>query len=424
MRSIRANHNLLAVSAYAQETAINTEKAFDLALPVDMESIITLTQRRENNSNEATGLEEPDAIYDNGGMSEAALSFSKAQPQHFAFIGAFGMGEISSAVAGDGYQHTITPILGETDEDRSNPSFSAMQKISDILKRRFISMFVDSFTATFAKDDWVKLTANVKGTGKYVDNVVSEDITADDDVTSLTLAANAVEGSTAAARLDSIHSIAVELSSGVWTQVAFSAVSSATPAVITIIAPGATSTSKTYRVLYVPDEAAAFTFPSKVQETPLRVSQLNVNIGGSWNGTTFSGGKTVSSEINSIEWSFNNNMEIQFVPGAGGAYAAAGYRVGRTQTVKIDRKMRDFLLQQHVIDNDNFGLKILCEGALYDDTHKYQVEIIFPQVAVLKSDPKVSNKQNVEEGELQVLDNATYGSVIMRVKNLQATYAA
>jgi hypothetical protein len=384
-----------------------------------------LSQRREDNSNEATGMEEPDAIYDNGSTSQAPFSFSKAQPQHFAFILAYALGAVSSSVAGDGYKHTITPINGEVDNDRSVPSFSAMQRLGDtILKRRFVSMFADGFTANFSKDDWVKLTADIKGTGKFIDNVVKETVSAAGNVTEITLAENAVEGATVPTRLDNVQRIRVELTPGVWTEVSYTAVSSATPAVITIDDPGGDLTLVNYEILYIPDEAAAFTFPAKVQETPLRVSQLTVVMGGKWNGSAFQGGRSLSSEINSIEWKFANNLEVEFVPGAGGSYAASGYRQGRTQTVTIDRKMMEFIMQQHVIDNDTFGFRILCEGALYDATNKYQVEIIFPKLGILKADPKVDNKRNTESAEIQVLQDATYGSVIVNVKNLQATYAA
>jgi hypothetical protein len=424
MRSIRANNNLLAVSAYGKETAINTEHAFDISLPVDMESIITLDQRREDNSNEATGMEEPDAIYDNGALSQAQLSFSKAQPQHFAFVAGYALGTIASTAAGTGYLHTITPIDGEEDANRSVPSFSAMQRLGEVLKRRFVSMFVDSFTATFAKDDWVKLVADVKGTGRFVDNVIEDTLSAPGNAVSLTLATNGVQGATAQERLDNVQRIRCELTPGVWTEVVYSAVSAVTPAVITITSPGGTVSPVNYKILYVPIEAAAFTFPAKLQETPLRVAQLTVNMGGTWNGTAFAGGRALSSEVNSLEWKFQNNLEVEFVPGAGGAYAASCYRPGRTQTVTLDRKMMEFIIQQHVITNDTFGLRILCEGALYDATNKYQVEIIFPKIGVLKSDPKVDNKRNTESAELQVLQDATYGSVIVKVKNLQAAYAA
>ena len=99
-------------------------------------------------------------------------------------------------------------------------------------------------------------------------------------------------------------------------------------------------------------------------------------------------------------------------------------REGRTQTLKLDREFRDYILQQHIDDNDTFGVYILCEGAIYDTPHKYQVEIIFPSVAVLTAPLSVDGKRLGEAGDLKVLEDDTYGSVIAKVKNLQATYAA
>lgn len=424
MRSIRANHNLIAVSAALRETAINTEQTMDLSVAAAIGDVIGLDYRRENNADEATGMEEPDYIYDNGSTSQVGLNFPKAQPQHFALFLSYALGLSTPTAAGTGYLHTITPIAGELDADRSNPSFTAMQRYGKtILKRRFMSMFVDGFTASFKKDDWVGLSVDVKGSGKFVDNVVQESLSAMENATSLTLAANGVQGATAQDRLDNVQQIMVELTAGVWTEVAYSAVSAATPGVITITAPGATATSRTYKVLYVPTEAAAFTFPAKVQETPLRVAEMTLTMGGTWNGTTFSGGRGMTSEINSLEWKFANNLKIEFVPGAGGAYATSSWRTGRAQSLALDRKMREFIFQQRMIDNSQFGVRILAEGALYDATNKYQVEVIFPLVSVLKADMKVDGKVMAEAGDLQVLEDATYGSVIARVKNLQSGYA-
>ena len=424
MRSTRANHNLLAVSAGYRETAINTEKALDLSLAVGLDDVLILEPRRENNSNEATGLEEPDFIYDKGGMSKGSFKFPKAQPQHFAFLLAFALGNTVSTAAGAGYLHTITPIQGDLDLARSQPSFSAMQRYGKtILKRRFLSMFVDSLTASFKKDDWVGISADVKGTGKFLDNVIEETISAAGNTASLSLAANGVQGSTAGERLDNVQRIRAELAPGVWTEVAYSAVSAATPAVVTITPAGGTATPVNYKVLYIPIEAAAFNFPSKIQETPLRVAELTVNMGGTWNGTTFVGGRELTSELSSIEWKFSNKLEIEFLPGAGGNYASSCYRPGREQTISIDRKMREMIMQRHMIDNSQFGMRLLAEGAEYQAGHKYQVELIFPRLAVLAADPKVAGKVMTEAGNIQVLEDPVYGSVIARVKNLQQGYA-
>lgn len=486
-RNFMATHNLIAVSANKAETAINKEQTLDTTMLCALGDVINLEPRRESNAEEATGKEEPDAVYDLGNVAAAPLNFEKAQPQHFAFLLAYALGSVSSGAAGSGYEHTITPIDGDLDGDRSNPSFTAGQRFGKtVLKRRFASMFVGSITAGFSKDEWCKISGETKGSGKVIDNVYEESITAAENATELTLAANAVEGSTAAERLSNVQRIRVELSTGVWTEVAYSAVSAATPAVITITAPAGSATTKTYKVLYIPTEVAPsnwaattayalgdlckpttpndywyictvagtsdateptwpttiggtvvdatatwecitdawMTFPSKVTETPLRVSQLTLKVGGAWSGSAFAGGRTLSSEIKSIEWTFNNNQAVEFVPGASGAYATRGIREGRTQTITLNREFREYILQQHIDDNDTLGLYILAEGAVYDDPHKYQVEIIFPTVSVLKAPLSVDGKRMAEAGDLVVLEHDTYGSVIAKVKNLQSTYAA
>lgn len=427
MRNIRATQNLMAVSAAARETAINTEQTMALSLLVDQGDILDLERRRENNQNEMTGKEEPDTVYDLGNKSTGKLTFNKAQPQHFAFILGYGLGSVATAAAGSlGKQHTITPIAADLDASRSNPSFTAMMRYGDmVLKRRFASMFVDSFTASFSKDDWCKISANLKGTGKATDNITSESITALDNVESLTLAANGVQGSTAPLRLDNVHQIKTQIAgTGPWVEVAFSAVSSATPAVITITSPGGAGTSTTYKVLYVPTEPAWCTFPSRVSETPLRVAQCTFNMGGAWGGSTFTGGKAMASEIQSIEWNCNNGLEIDFILGAGDAYAGKCFRPQRTQTLKVNREFREYILQQHIDDNDTFGVYLLARGALYESGHYYEVELIWPKCAVLNAPLSVDGKKLAEAGDLIVLQDDTYGSVIARVKNLQTAYVA
>lgn len=425
MRSYRANHNIFSVSAAAQETAINTEQTMDLSMMVAIGDVVKIDSRRENNGDEATGYEEPDQIYDLGAMSSGSLNFSKMQPQHAAFVMAYALGAIATTAQGSGYKHTITPIAGDLDADRSVPSFTAMQRLGNAIKKtRFLSMFVDSFSLTAAKDSWVSLSAELKGTGKRVNNYTTETVAAAKNVTTLTLASNAVQGATAAARLDSVHRIRVELTAGQWTEVAFTAVSSATPAAITIVAPGATTDVVNYEILYIPTEAAAFTAPAKIQETPLRVSEMTAVIGGAWTGSAFTGGRTVSSEINSLTWNFGNNIEVEFVPGAGGDFASRAFRSGRTQTVQIDKQMRDAIMQQLLADNEEFGIRLLLEGALYDATNKYQVEVIFPQCAIISSAPGVDGKVLSESNEIQVMEHATYGSVIVTIQNLQSAYMA
>ena len=425
MRSWRAMHNLLAVSAEVKETAINTEQTLDTSMLVSMTDVINLEPKRESNANELIGQEEPDTVYDLGAVANVSLNFEKAQPQHFAFGLAYGLGTIATSAAGAGYSHAITPIANDEDAARSNPSFTAAMRWGDtVLKRRFASFFVDTLNATFARDAWVKLVLGCKGTGKVDDNITEESITALDNAVSLTLAANAVQGSTAAERLQNVQRIRVELTAGNWTEVTYSAVSAATPAVITIGNPGGAGASVTYKVLYIPTEAAWATFPARTTETPLRATDLTVSLGGTVSGGVYSAGREFACEVESVEYSLANNMQIEMCVGGSGSYADRAFRDGRVQTLKFNREFRDYILQQHIDSNDTFAVKILAEGAIFDTPHKYTVQLLFPKVACLSAPLSVNGKRLAEAGDFLVLEDATEGSVIATVKNLVATYAA
>lgn len=226
--SNRAKLNVLAVSAYSMETAINTFQTLDLTLLAALSDIVNLNARRETNADEATGKEEPDVIYDLGDTAGFTLNFEKAQPQHFAFLYAYALATVASAAAGTGYQKTITPMTSDLDLARDLPSFTLGFGYSEIVRKRFASFFVNALTSIFAKDSWCKASGEILGTGKCETSVTEETVSAAENVTSLTLAANAVAGSTAQERLDAVHEVRVELSTGVWTQVTVSAVSSAT----------------------------------------------------------------------------------------------------------------------------------------------------------------------------------------------------
>ncbi len=420
-RNYLADYNLLAVSDLAKETAINTEQTLGHTFLIDKKDVPSLDPRVEDNRDEATGKEEPDIVYRLGNLASFSPNFNKAQAQHFAFGLAYALGTISNSAWGTGYKHLITPTSG-----MDLPGFTAGFRAGlTIYKRRFASLYVDKLTATFAKDSWAKLVLGLKGTGKFTDNMTQESVTAAYNATSLTLAANAVQGSDAATRLDNVHSIRVQVPSTLeWVDVVYSVVSGATPAVITIVAPGVPATSTTYKILYVPAEAAWATFPARIDEPPMRVTDLTMKLGGLWNGSTFLGGHTIDFEIESVEYALDNQMEIAFRPGGTGTYANFARRQGRIQTLTLNRQARDFLLQQKMVDNEYFGVYLKATGAEFETGKNYYVELIFPRCNLLRAPISIGNKDIIEAGTLQVLQDDTYGSVRAEVANMIATYAA
>ena len=83
MRNYLADYNLLAVSANAKETALNTEQTLDTSMLVAKGNVILLKPPREDNRNELTGKEEADTVYDLGALADGTLEFEKSQAQHF-----------------------------------------------------------------------------------------------------------------------------------------------------------------------------------------------------------------------------------------------------------------------------------------------------------------------------------------------------
>jgi len=426
MRNFLATHNLLAVSAGRQEVAINQEQILDTTFLVDLNSALSYQALKAANRDEMTGREEPDRLDDLGGTVTGTLSFPRAQPQHFAFLLAYALGEVSTTPMGNrGFCHVIRPQNGEVDHSRSNPSFTAAMRYGrQVMKRRYASCFVDQVRVDFAKDGWAKITGVIKGTGKITDNTAVEEITAPYNAGSLTLAAHGVEGESAGERLANVQAVQVlNPVTQAWEEVDYLGVSGEVPAVITIIPPGASGGLTTYRVYYLPRESGWMVFPGRVEEPPLKVSRLMVNLGGRWNGSSFVGGYPMTAQLRRLTWDFRNHLTPERTPG-GGDYANRAFRTGREQKLTFDRDFRDFLLAQSLRDNDYLALYLKAQGPEFEPGVNYQVELVFPRVAVVAAPVKTAQRRLSEEVEFAVLEDEVYGSVVAVVQNMVGSYAA
>jgi len=426
IRNFLATHNLLAVSAGQQEVAMNSEQALDTTLLVDLNTVLNYQASKTPNREELTGKEEADRLHDFGGKVAGSLSFSRAQPQHFAFLLSYGLGEVQTEAAGTGgYRHIIRPRSGEVDAARSNPSFTAAMRFGrQVMKRRFASCFIDQIRMDFARDGWAKLSGTVKGSGKVVDNTQMEEVSAAYNAASLTLAVNGVAGESAAERLSHVQAVQVlNPVSQAWEEVGYQAVSGAAPGVIEITPPGGSGELTAYRVYYVPVESGWMNLPARVEEPPLKVSQLEATLGGRWDGAAFHGGYQLTAELRGVTWIFKNNLTPESSPGAGGNYANRAFRTGREQSLRFDRDFRDFLLVQNLKDNDTLGVYLKATGPEFEPGVNYQVELVFPRVAVQTLTAKVYQRRLGEEAGFAVLEDEVYGSVAAYVQNRVSEYA-
>lgn len=426
-RNILATHNLLAVSAQQREPAINSAQGLDTTLLVTLENVLNYLPVRESNRHEATGQEEPTRIDDLGGLVKGSLDFSRAQPQHFAFLLGYGLGQVSSSTAGvSGYRHTIIPRSGNVDWARSLPSFTAGQRLGQqVMKRRFISCFVDQVKVQFPKDGWAQIKGTIQGTGKFDDNTCCETIVATYNASVLTLSNNGVNGNSAEERFSNVQAIKVlNPATQAWVDVSYSAVSGATPAVLTINPPGSISDNVTYRVWYIPTENGWMNLPSRVNEPPLRATQWRVNVGGKWTGSSLEGGHLLAAELRDLTWTVSNNLVLESTPGAGGLSANRAIRPGRSQKLVFDRDFCDFVMKQHLADNDYLVVHLKAEGPEFEPGYRYAVEIVFPKVGIIATSLGVTDRRLGEKIEFVVLEDESLGSVVVNVQNQVAGYAA
>ncbi len=412
MRDFYSDFNLFAVSANAKETALNTPQTLDTTLPVDKGNVINIMPRREDNRDMLTGKEEPDELYAKGQTSEGPMEVSKAMAQHLAIGYGFALGNVSSVAAGTGKKHTITKAA-------TGPlPLTAGQRLgANAAKRRFASIFIDSLTASFERDGFAKLSLGLKGTGMVDENVTEETVSALNDTTTITVATAVHDDD-----VDSIHGIFATEDTGEEVDVTVVSVDGTD---ITIVALGGDGLSNLdYRVVYVPTEPAWCTFPSRIIEPPLKVANMVAKLNAKWDGSVITGGHDIATELKSIEHTLTRGIEPIFSPGGTGDYADLVQWAALEQKLAINREFRDYLVQQHLKNNDYLVIQVKLVGPEYEAGYAYEFELIFPKVGILAAPISVDGRIVAEAGDLQVLEDSTYGSVQATVQNKVAAYAA
>ena len=259
MRGRQKHLSRLVVSAGAKESALNNEIMPETLFLVQPDSFLSSGKMTEKEEVLAGGPGEPARLYKFGGEASGPFSPGKMQPQHLAFLAAFGLGSVATVAAGaTGYLHTITPLTSPLDDKRDLPTTTAVQRVGTLFKRCYAGLGVDSFTLGFKRNDWVTMSGQFKGTGKTQLNLLKGTVAGNSDDTTITLA-NAVQGADATARLDSVHQVRFKLDSGGgYSEVYVREVSDASPAVVTIDAPDSSGTNPgTYEIYYVPDESSS-----------------------------------------------------------------------------------------------------------------------------------------------------------------------
>lgn len=427
--SAKSTQSMLNAVAFSRtsELAINQFGTIDHALISAEGDFFSLVPMRETNRGEATGEEEPTVSYDNGRTYKFGFSPKFCTYDKLAFMHGFCLGTVVTVAAGTGYKHTITPIDGYVDTDRSNPTTTGAQKLGGGTQYlRLASMAVQSCTETYTPGAWVTFASQMVATGKYEEVVSLETIPDLDNVLALILP-TAVPGATDAERLANIDAIRVIYNGIEKQEIQPVAVSDDPLAVITIASLGGVGDTVNYEVVYQHPDPAWLPLPAAVEEPNIRVSQLVITIGGSWNGTAFEGGRVVCSDLGSLVVNYTNDgLEPKMTPcsaDVGQEYAGVLKRSGRTQTITLTKELRGALQDALFNKNEYIGIHIVAEGPVFPgDAENYRYERVFPKCAYMDLQKGTADSRNQETISFEVLKGDTYPSTISIIQNLVANY--
>ena len=401
------------------QTQSGASVAFDLGSGLGVERAI------EDNRDQIRGIELPTRLFATGQTASGKLNQKRAKPDFLAFALAYFFGQVTTQQVASGiYQHTITPA-----ESIYLPSFTLLQRRGDsILKERFAGNLIESFDLDLG-DSWVGLNANVKGIGKREVNYFHEVVAALENSLQITLAQNGVEGESAAERVENVFRVrAKAVGSSAWTVCKVTAVSAATPAVITLeSAAGQSGNPVNFQIDYIPVEPAWCDFPAFWEESPLRLVDAQMIVDGYFNGSSVAGGEVISKDLLGFTVSAKNDLDIRkLADGSGELCASDAIRKGREITVKLSERLRNTVLQwqwDHP-ETEQISLYLRIRGAEIVPASGYYfgADIVFPLCGIVKMPIAVTGKVLAQEGDLIVMDDGSYGGAFIRVWNQASAY--
>ncbi len=394
-----------------------------VALDLDSGSAIKSAAATVHDGDTVHGSELPASILSPHREASGSFSQKRAKPDFLAFVLAYFFGECaSSQVSGSAYQHVISPLAGPYP-----PTFTAIQRRgAGVFCERLAGNYIEGFTLSLS-DGWASLAADVIGTGAREANYEHEIVTAPANAASITLAANAVEGADAAARLANVYRVrARDAGSDAWQTLAVASVSADAPAVIAFSqALGSSGDNVDYEVDYLPTAPAWCALPDPVDESPLKLIEARVVVDGYYDGSDLTGGEELAAEVMGFTITAKNNLELKYFPGASGPAAVAA-RGGRELTVSLTESLRDTVLlrQADHPETEHLSLALVVRGAEIEPGSGayFGCEIIFPQCGMVAAPIEVQSKKLAVAGDLVVMDDGTYGGVIVKCFNRQTGY--
>ncbi len=415
----------IAVFRAKEQSLGEPQAGSGVSLALDLGSGLGLERTIEDDRDQLRGVELATSLYHAGSTASGKLSQKRAKPDFLSLVLAYFFGSISSREVATGiYEHVISPS-----PELDPPSFTLVQRRGDsILKERFSGNLIEGFSLDLG-ESWVGMSAEVKGIGKRETNYTHETVSTPADSLELTLAANGVEGLSAAERLENVFRVrAKDTGSNVWKVCKVTGVSAATPAVLTLEeAVGESSDPIDFHVDYLPTEPAWCDFPGEVDESPLRLVDAQVIVDGYFNGNEVLGGEIISGDLLGFSLQGKNNLEIRkLADGSNDPWASEAVRGQREIALKLSERLRNTIRQWQAdhAESEQLSVHLRIRGTEIEPGSGYYfgADLIFPKCGILNAPIAVAGKILASDGDLLVMDDGNYGGVFIRAWNQVSGY--
>ena len=179
------------------------------------------------------------------------------------------------------------------------------------------------------------------------------------------------------------------------------------------------------------EEANADSKPSVVGESYLRYGDVNFNRGGSLSGSVAAGDLAVGgsptsfrADLLSFDWTIDNEAKTFYEMGDSSGYVTRAERGDRfQQTLNAILEMQDDSHKSGLVNGTEYVLHIPVTGAaITNGSFNYSCDLIFPKVVYKEAKKDRDGEVVTVNAEFQILEDITYGSVIVKVINEQTGY--
>lgn len=173
--------------------------------------------------------------------------------------------------------------------------------------------------------------------------------------------------------------------------------------------------------------------PTVIGESYLRYGDVNFTRGGSLSGSVSTGDLAVGGsptslkgDLQSFEWIIDNQAKTIYEMGDSSGYVTRVERGDKfKQSLSGVLEMQDDTHKTGLINGTEYVMNIPIIGAVIaggSGLFNFSCDIIFPKVVYKEAKKDRDGEVVTVNAEFQVLEDTTYGSVIVKIINEQSTY--